>query len=200
MNDGVGRSLSSSRDVAPGIVAAAMMAQIMMVGGRRGRRGWFIFSFVFGNTGLGAKKQRGGQYWGRTKIRFWRDSIFSCNRRLRESFSVCSVEIVSLRKYEQTCPTDEFRSQVGYLLVGCIICVFIIARWCLSPDFYGSVSPCSIGHPPHSSASPVELRLQVGPRALIGEKKNLGNRGWRNFSVLLSVWNAPKGKKLGVRK
>ncbi len=35
---------------------------------------------------------------------------------------------------------------------------------------------CSIGHPPHSSASPVELRLQVGPRAL-SEKKNLGNRG-----------------------
>ena len=28
----------------------------------------------------------------------------------------------------------------------------------------------SIGHPPHSSASPVELRLRVGPRAL-SEKK-----------------------------
>ena len=30
----------------------------------------------------------------------------------------------------------------------------------------------SIGHPPHSSASPVELRLRVGPRAL-SEKKEL---------------------------
>ena len=29
----------------------------------------------------------------------------------------------------------------------------------------------SIGHPPHSSASPVELRLRVGPRALSGKKK-----------------------------
>ena len=27
------------------------------------------------------------------------------------------------------------------------------------------VITCSIGHPPHSSASPVELRLRVGPRA-----------------------------------
>ena len=35
----------------------------------------------------------------------------------------------------------------------------------------------SIGHPPHSSASPVELRLRVGPRALSGKKKELGNRG-----------------------
>jgi hypothetical protein len=31
----------------------------------------------------------------------------------------------------------------------------------------------SIGHPPHSSASPVELRLRVGPRALSGKKKLL---------------------------
>jgi hypothetical protein len=31
----------------------------------------------------------------------------------------------------------------------------------------------SIGHPPHSSASPVELRLRVGPRALSGKKKEL---------------------------
>jgi len=31
----------------------------------------------------------------------------------------------------------------------------------------------SIGHPPHSSASPVELRLRVGPRALSGEKKEV---------------------------
>jgi hypothetical protein len=40
--------------------------------------------------------ERGGNTEGTTKQRFWRDSIFSCNRRLRESFSVC-VEIVSLR-------------------------------------------------------------------------------------------------------
>ena len=32
---------------------------------------------------------------------------------------------------------------------------------------------CSIGHPPHSSASPVELRLRVGPRALSGKKKEV---------------------------
>ncbi len=38
------------------------------------------------------------------------------------------------------------------------------------------VETSSIGHPPHSSASPVELRLRVGPRALSGKKKNLGNR------------------------
>ena len=31
--------------------------------------------------------------------------------------------------------------------------------------------PCSIGHPPHSSASPVKLRLRVGPRALRGKKE-----------------------------
>ena len=36
---------------------------------------------------------------------------------------------------------------------------------------------CSIGHPPHSLASPVELRLRVGPRALSGKKKELGNKG-----------------------
>jgi hypothetical protein len=29
----------------------------------------------------------------------------------------------------------------------------------------------SFGHPPHSSASPAELRLRVGPRALSGKKK-----------------------------
>jgi hypothetical protein len=29
----------------------------------------------------------------------------------------------------------------------------------------------SIGRPPHSSASPVELRLQVGPRALSEKKR-----------------------------
>jgi len=35
----------------------------------------------------------------------------------------------------------------------------------------------SIGHPPHSSASPVELRLQVGPHALSGKKKELREQG-----------------------
>jgi len=33
------------------------------------------------------------------------------------------------------------------------------------------VIPSSIGHPPHSSASPVELRLRVGPRTLSRKKK-----------------------------
>ncbi len=41
----------------------------------------------------------------------------------------------------------------------------------------GRAGPRSIGHPPHSSASPVELRLRVGPRAHSGKKKNLGNGG-----------------------
>jgi hypothetical protein len=65
-----------------------------------------------------------------------------------------------------------------------------------SGGLFMKVWPCSIGHPPHSSASPVELRLRVGPRALSGKKKNLGNRGCWN----LSVCNAPKGNNLGVRK
>ena len=61
----------------------------------------------------------------------------------------------------------------------------------------------SIGHPPHSSASPVELRLRVGPRALSGKKKEVRVKGVLKFvrpSVRPSVRNAPKGKKLGVRK
>ena len=37
----------------------------------------------------------------------------------------------------------------------------------------------SIGHPPHSPASPVELRLRVGPRAL-SEKKELREQGVKN--------------------
>jgi len=37
---------------------------------------------------------------------------------------------------------------------------------------------CSIGHPPHSSASPVELRLWVlAPRALWKKKRSKGERG-----------------------
>ncbi len=59
----------------------------------------------------------------------------------------------------------------------------------------------SIGHPPLSSASPVKLRLRVGPRALsVSEKKELENKGWRTLSVRLSVRNAPKENKLGVNK
>jgi hypothetical protein len=38
---------------------------------------------------------------------------------------------------------------------------------------FSIVSSGSIGHPPHSSASPVELRLRVGPRALSGKKKEV---------------------------
>jgi len=50
----------------------------------------------------------------------------------------------------------------------------------------------SIGHPPHSSASPVELRLRVGPRQW-KKKKNL--EGVKNV-VPLSVCDGLKGKKL----
>jgi len=56
----------------------------------------------------------------------------------------------------------------------------------------------SIGHPPHSSASPVELRLRVGPRTLSGKKKRTKVTG--GVEICLSVCNTPKGKKLGVRK
>ena len=58
------------------------------------------------------EEKGGGQYWGRTKKRFWHNSIFSCNHRLWESFSVCSVEIVSLR-YGWTGPTDKFQKCFG---------------------------------------------------------------------------------------
>ena len=61
--------------------------------------------------------------------------------------------------------------------------IFVLARTylavkqkCLAySHVVGSVSqlPSSIGHPPHSSASPVELRLRVGPRALSGKKKEV---------------------------
>ena len=39
-------------------------------------------------------KKRGGHTEVAPRKDFWHDSIFSCNRRLRESFSVCSIEIV----------------------------------------------------------------------------------------------------------
>ena len=45
--------------------------------------------------------KKGGAILREHKKRFWRDSIFSWYRRLRESFSVCSIEIVSLRTDEQ---------------------------------------------------------------------------------------------------
>ncbi len=56
---------------------------------------------------------------------------------------------------------------------------------------------CSIGHPPHSSASPVELRLRVGPRAL-SEKKRSQVTGGEEIcpSVLLSV-TLQRGRSLG---
>jgi hypothetical protein len=55
----------------------------------------------------------------------------------------------------------------------------------------------SIGHPPQSSASPVELRLRVGPRTLSGNKITWGTRG-EEFRP--SVRNALKGNKLGVNE
>ena len=42
------------------------------------------------------------------------------------------------------------------------------------------LNPSSIGHPPHSLASLVELRLRVGPRALSGQKKELREQGVKN--------------------
>jgi hypothetical protein len=48
-------------------------------------------------------------------------------------------------------------------------------------NFTNIVLPSSIGHPPHSSASPVELRLRVGPRALSGKKKEVRVKGVLKF-------------------
>ena len=67
-------------------------------------------SFYLEDTELG--ENRVGEYWGRTKKRFWRDSMFSCNRQLRKSFLVCSLEIVSLR-YGWKGPTDKNRNCFG---------------------------------------------------------------------------------------
>jgi hypothetical protein len=63
-----------------------------------------------------------------------------------------------------------FRKRISWLdfgvddkkLMGTISCKTFLLR-----------SSCSIGHQPHSSASPVELRLRVGPRALSEKKKEL---------------------------
>ncbi len=64
-------------------------------------------------------------------------------------------------------------------------------------DTYEFVSLAgSIGHPPHSSASPVELRLRVGPHAL-GEKKEL--REQRVSKKGKTDRNAPKENKLEVK-
>jgi hypothetical protein len=90
--------------------------------------------------------------------------------------------------------------------IGGFECASLFRSW----DYDGGVGPffwvgkgmitCSIGHPPHSSASPVELRLRVGPRTLSPhaqwKKKNLGNRGWRNFSVRPSG-TLQRGRSLG---
>ncbi len=59
----------------------------------------------------------------------------------------------------------------------------------------------SIGHPPHSSASPVELSLRVGPRVLSGKKKEVRVKGVLRFvcpSVCLerSIGEKAWGKKV----
>ncbi len=54
----------------------------------------------------------------------------------------------------------------------------------------------SIGHLPHDSASPVELRLRVGPHTL-GEKKEL--REQRVSKKEKTDRNAPKENKLEVK-
>ncbi len=67
--------------------------------------------------------------------------------------------------------------------------------FCLSPRFLRGgpihrpfrTNSCSIGHPPLSSASPVNLRLRVGPRALSGKKKELREQGVNKFLVLLTT-------------
>ena len=58
--------------------------------------------------------------------------------------------------------------------------------------FIHSQTTSSIGHPPHSSASPVESRLRLGPRTLMEKINNLRNKGVKNFLSLscLSVCNA----------
>jgi hypothetical protein len=53
-------------------------------------------------------------------------------------------------------------------------------------------------NPPLSSASPVKLRLRVGPRAL-SEKKRIREQGVNKF-LSPSVRNAPKENTLGVNK
>jgi hypothetical protein len=56
-----------------------------------------LLSTGAGRHWIGGGGKGGGNTEGAQKKRFWHDSIFSCNRRLQESFSVCSVKIVSLR-------------------------------------------------------------------------------------------------------
>ncbi len=63
----------------------------------------------------------------------------------------------------------------------------MVAVWPFS-EFFGGVCcgfcdthTSSIGHLPHSSASPVELRLRVGPRALSGKKKEVRVKGVLKF-------------------
>ena len=53
----------------------------------------------------------------------------------------------------------------------------------------------SIGHPPHSSASPVELRLRVGPRDATSGKKER-SKGKRGVEICPSV-TLQKGISLG---
>ena len=49
---------------------------------------------------------------------------------------------------------------------------FIFYSVTISLSYISQPLPSKIGHPPLSSASPVKLRLRVGPRALSGKKKN----------------------------
>ncbi len=61
----------------------------------------------------------------------------------------------------------------------CIICLILIYLKCHivsnssrpRDGLEEKSEPSSIGHPPDSSASPVELRLRVGPRALSKKKE-----------------------------
>jgi hypothetical protein len=64
----------------------------------------------------------------------------------------------------------------------------------------GQTVPLSIRefHSLKSSASPVKLRLRVGPHALSGKKKRIREQGVNKKFLGLSVRNAPKQNKLGV--
>ncbi len=77
----------------------------------------------------------------------------------------------------------------------CVLCFLWFFRVLLLCGLHNMAS--SIGHPPHSSASPVELRLRVGPRAL-SEKKELREQGVSKKGE--TDRNAPKENKLGVNK
>ena len=58
-----------------------------------------------------------------------------------------------------------------FLLVIVVVIVVVGRQRQPQPSLGEGGDACSIGHPPHSSASPVELRLRVGPRALSEKKR-----------------------------